>query len=79
MDALRLLNTAEQEQLYDFKAYLEHSLREPFTMNLKDCSLMEVIYVCIKSNLVLLPAPPVQSRSGVQSILPFRQVSNMLS
>ena len=23
----------------DFRAYLEHSLRDPFTLNLKDCSL----------------------------------------
>lgn len=33
----------------DFQSYLEESLRNPFTINLKDYSLMEVIKVCIKS------------------------------
>ena len=32
----------------DFRAYLEHSLRDPFTLDLHDCSLMEVIRACIR-------------------------------
>lgn len=39
----------------DFRAYLEHSLRDPFTLNLKDCSLMEVIRACVKSKSRLHP------------------------
>ncbi len=39
----------------DFRAYLEHSLRDPFTLNLKDCTLMEVIKACIKSKSKLRP------------------------
>lgn len=41
--------------LNDFRAYLEHSLRDPFTINLRDCSLMEVIRVCIGSKSKLHP------------------------
>jgi hypothetical protein len=47
--------TENEEQLHDFKAYLEHSLRDPFTMNLKDCSLKEVILACIKAKSKLHP------------------------
>jgi hypothetical protein len=43
------------DKLHDFKAYLEHSLRDPFTMNLKDCTLMEVIRACIKAKSSLHP------------------------
>lgn len=43
------------EQKSDFRAYLEHSLRDPFTLNLKDCSLMEVIRVCIKTKSKIRP------------------------
>ena len=39
----------------DFRSYLEHSLRDPFTLNLKDCSLMEVIKACIKAKSRLHP------------------------
>ena len=39
----------EAAPLADFRAYLENSLRDPFTINLKDCSLMEVIRICINS------------------------------
>ena len=39
----------------DFRAYLEKSLRDPFTLNLHDCSLLEVIYACIKSKTKLHP------------------------
>ena len=42
-------------KLCDFRAYLEQSLRNPFTMNLKDCSLMEVIHAAIKSKSKLHP------------------------
>ena len=57
MNALRQQITTKTNDatLHDFKAYLEHSLRDPFTMNLKDCSLMEVIRACIKSKSKLHP------------------------
>lgn len=38
-----------------FREYLENSLRDPFTINLQDCSLMEVIYACIKSKSKIHP------------------------
>ena len=40
----------------DFRSYLENSLRDPFTLNLKDCSLMEVIRICKKLKSRLHPA-----------------------
>ena len=49
MNALKQLNASQQEPLNDFKAYLEQSLRNPFTLNLKDCSLVEVILACAKA------------------------------
>lgn len=39
----------------DFRAYLERSLRDPFTLNLKDCNLIEVIRACIKVKSKLHP------------------------
>ena len=39
----------------DFRAYLENSLRDPFTLNLKDCSLMEVIRICKNAKSKLHP------------------------
>jgi hypothetical protein len=39
----------------DFRAYLENSLRDPFTINLQDCSLMEVIHACVRSKSKLHP------------------------
>jgi len=54
MDALKL-HSNEAEPLHDFRSYLEHSLRDPFTMNLKDCSLTEIITACIKAKSKLHP------------------------
>lgn len=54
MDALKL-HLNEAEPLHDFRSYLEHSLRDPFTMNLKDCSLTEIIIACIKAKSKLHP------------------------
>lgn len=54
MDALKL-HSIEAEPLHDFRSYLEHSLRDPFTMNLKDCSLTEIITACIKAKSKLHP------------------------
>lgn len=39
----------------DFRTYLERSLRDPFTLNLKDCNLLEVIRECIKVKSRLAP------------------------
>lgn len=44
-----------QEPVADFRAYLERQLRDPFTINLKDCNLLEVIRACIKSKSKLRP------------------------
>lgn len=56
MSALKQPNIIENEvNLHDFKAYLEHSLRDPFTMNLRDCSLIEVILACAKAKSKLHP------------------------
>ena len=54
MDALKL-HSNEAGPLHDFRSYLEHSLRDPFTMNLKDCSLTEIIIACIKAKSKLHP------------------------
>lgn len=44
-----MLNDAKEKvELKDFKSYLETSLKDPFILNLKDSSLMEVIEACIK-------------------------------
>jgi hypothetical protein len=56
MSALKQPNIIENEvNLHDFKAYLEHSLKDPFTMNLRDCSLIEVILACAKAKSKLHP------------------------
>lgn len=39
---------ASNTQAADFKSYLENSLRNPFTVDLKDCTLVEVILACAK-------------------------------
>ncbi len=39
----------------DFRAYLETSLRDPFTLNLKDYSLLAVINACVKAKSRLMP------------------------
>lgn len=36
----------QAQPLADFRAYLEQSLRNPFVLDLKDCTLMEVIRIC---------------------------------
>lgn len=38
----------------DFRAYLEKSLRDPFTLNLKDYSLLAVINACVKAKSRLM-------------------------
>lgn len=47
MNALKHVATPSQIVLNDFRAYLENSLKDPFILNLKDASLMEVIDACI--------------------------------
>lgn len=39
----------------DFRAYLERSLRDPFSIDLQDCNLMDVIRICTKTKLKLHP------------------------
>lgn len=55
MEAVKLSVETEENKVFDFRTYLEHSLRNPFTMNLRDCSLMEVIHACIKAKSKLHP------------------------
>ncbi len=43
------------EQAADFRAYLENSLRNPFNLDLKDCSLIEVIRICANAKNKLHP------------------------
>lgn len=42
--------------LAGFRSYLEQSLRDPFVINLKDCSLIEVILTCAKVKSKLHPS-----------------------
>lgn len=41
--------TLNSQKLSSFRSYLEQSLRNPFVLDLKDCSLSEIILACIKS------------------------------
>lgn len=43
------------EQAADFRAYLENSLRNPFNLDLKDRTLMEVITICANTRTKLRP------------------------
>ena len=57
---MNALSIAAQPQVQsfpsnDFRAYLERSLRDPFTINLKDCNLMDVIRICINTKSRLRP------------------------
>lgn len=52
----------------DFRAYLEHSLRDPFTLDLHDCSLVEVIRACMRIKAKLHPNYPKSLRSLIYNI-----------
>ena len=45
----------DNQQKDDFRAYLERSLRDPFSLSLKDCTLMEVVRICINSKSKIHP------------------------
>jgi len=49
MSALSCAAPSPKGRMADFKNYLENSLRNPFILDLKDCSLTEVILACIKA------------------------------
>jgi len=53
--AIHIKQEAPAATVEDFRAYLEKSLRDPFTINLKDLSLMEVIKACKKAKSRLHP------------------------
>ena len=53
MSALSIATPAQP--MADFRNYLEQSLRNPFILDLKDCSLMDVIRICAKSKSKLHP------------------------
>ena len=42
----------------DFRTYLEQSLRNPFVLDLKDCTLIEVIRACAKAKSKIRPKYP---------------------
>ena len=42
----------------DFRTYLEQSLRNPFALDLKDCTLIEVIRACAKAKAKIRPKYP---------------------
>lgn len=52
----------------DFKAYLEKSLRDPFTLDLRDCTLIEIIRVCIRSKSRLHPEYYKQMRALIYNL-----------
>lgn len=56
------------KEVSDFRAYLEHSLRDPFTLNLKDCSLLEVIRACVKAKSKIRPKYKEQVSSLVYNL-----------
>ena len=57
MPALTLSPIAAQsgQQMADFRSYLEQSLRNPFTLDLKDCTLVEIILAAAKAKSKLHP------------------------
>ena len=59
------LNFNTSENIADFRACLEHSLRDPFTLNLKDCTLIEVIRACTKAKSTIRP----KYAEGTQSLI----------
>ena len=54
-NAAHIFDPQSEKTKADFRAYLEHSLRDPFTLNLHDCTLMEVVRICVKSKLKMHP------------------------
>ena len=46
---------AQNNNMADFRSYLEQSLRNPFTLDLKDCSLLEIIYAAARAKSKLHP------------------------
>lgn len=66
-----------QDTKADFRAYLEHSLRDPFTMNLRDCSLLEVIRVCVKSKSKIRPKYGAQASSLVHNLQLLQEQYNV--
>jgi hypothetical protein len=55
MPAVSFFAPAVAQPSADFRAYLEQSLRDPFTINLKDCTLIEVVLACAKAKSKLRP------------------------
>lgn len=55
---------AEKQQPADFRSYLERSLRDPFTLDLNGCSLMEIIRAAKKAKSRMHPNYPA-SLSGL--------------
>lgn len=55
MEAHKLNFKKNAREVSDFRAYLEHSLRDPFTLNLKDFTLIEVVRACVKSKSKMRP------------------------
>lgn len=60
--------TAQPNPLGDFRAYLERSLRDPFTINLKGCSLMEVIRICTSTKSKMHPNYEANTSSLVYNL-----------
>ena len=49
------LQVTKEESMADFRAYLEKSLNDPFTLNLKNSTLLEVINHCATAKTKLYP------------------------
>lgn len=50
-----IYSTAKLDAPSDFRSYLEQSLADPFTLNLKHCTLIEVILACAKAKSKIYP------------------------
>lgn len=56
MEGARQLDVKKMmDGIADFRTYLEHSLRDPFTLDLKGRTLIEVINICVKSKSKIRP------------------------
>lgn len=55
MTALKQQENTKTFNLIEFRAYLDKSLRDPFTLNLKGYDLMNVIKACVRAKSRLMP------------------------
>ena len=64
-------------EMSDFRSYLERTLREPFTINLRGCSLMESIRICINAKMKLHPGFEANHSSLIYNLRKLEEQSRV--